>query len=66
MKQKLKMLKRIFYRFSRSYILNYLIFFFLILGMIFNLYSITIYKVLCILFWLEIMFLNVNQDIDKL
>lgn len=66
MKRKLEMLKRIFYRISRSYILNYLMFFFLLFGMIFNLYDVIVYKVLCVLFWLEIMFLNVNQDIDKL
>ncbi len=66
MKQKIKLLKKIFYRFSRSYILNYLIFFLLVIGMIFNLYGISTYKCLCILFWLELMFTNVNQDTNNL
>ena len=60
MKRKWELFKSLFLTYSRSSVINWIVFFLLIIGMIFNLYSITTYKIVSVLFMLEILIINAN------
>lgn len=60
MKRKIEAFKSLFLTYSRSSVLNWLMFLMLIIGIIFNLYSMTTYKILSVLFMLEILIINAN------
>ena len=60
MKRKWELFKSLFLTYSRSSVINWIVFFLLIIGMIFNLYSITTYKIISVLFMLEILIINAN------
>lgn len=62
MKRKINMLKRLFLTMSSSCAINWLIFFILLVSVIFNLLTIGVYKAICILLCMELLFVNVNNN----
>lgn len=62
MKRKINMLKRLFLTISSSCAINWLIFFILLVIVIFNLLTIGVYKAICILLCMELLFVNVNNN----
>lgn len=61
MRKKIKLLKRLFLRIASSYTINWLLLFIVGIGMIFNIWSVTFYKVLSIFLLLEVIFVDVNN-----
>lgn len=61
MRRKIEKLKELFLTISRSNLINWIAFFVTILGVVFNVISITGYKILLIFTFLEVLMLNANK-----
>lgn len=59
--RKIDLIKRLFVRIASSYTINWLLFFIVGIGMIFNIWSITFYKVLSIFLLLEVLSVDINN-----
>ena len=59
--RKIDLIKRLFVRIASSYTINWLLLFVVGIGMIFNIWSITFYKVLSIFLLLEVLSVDINN-----
>lgn len=59
--RKIDLIKRLFVRIASSYTINWLLLFVVGIGMIFNIWSITFYKVLSIFMLLEVLSVDINN-----
>lgn len=59
--RKIDLIKRLFVRIASSYTISWLLFFIVGIGMIFNIWSITFYKVLSIFLLLEVLSVDINN-----
>lgn len=61
MKKKINLLKKLFLRVAQSSAINWFVLLLLIMGTVFNWYGLLVYKILCFIFILEILFLDANK-----
>lgn len=61
MRRKIRMIKKLLLKISSSYTINWILFFVVLIGMIFNVWSITFYKVISIFTLIEVLFVDINR-----
>lgn len=60
MRRKINMIKRLFLKIASSYTINWVLLFIVLLGILFNVWNSTSYKIFVIFFILEVLFIDIN------
>lgn len=60
MRKKIRMLKRLFLRIASSCVINWTLWFIVVIGMIFDVWNMTFYKCLAVFLFLEVLFVDIN------